>query len=95
MSETKRDYEVGRGKPPVRSRFKKGQSGSERVSPGDPRGPRPRGQPALLVDEFNDCDEARHHLDLSALPKSIPTVPVTAYASDGVRERAPSAGVIG
>ena len=33
MSENKRDYEVGRGKP-VRSRFKKGQ-------PGNPRGPRP------------------------------------------------------
>ena len=34
MSETKRDYDVGRGKPPVRSHFKKGQS-------GNPRGPRP------------------------------------------------------
>ena len=40
MSETKRDYEVARGKPPVRNRFKKGQSGSRRVSPGNPRGPR-------------------------------------------------------
>ena len=39
MSEDKRDYEVGRGKPPVHTRFKKGQS-------GNPRGPRP----ALLVD---------------------------------------------
>jgi hypothetical protein len=35
MSETKRDYEIGRGKPPVHSRFKKGQS-------GNPRGPRPK-----------------------------------------------------
>jgi len=26
MSDTKRDYAVGRGKPPVHSRFKKGQS---------------------------------------------------------------------
>jgi Family of unknown function (DUF5681) len=33
MSENKRDYEVGRGKPPVHTRFKKGQS-------GNPRGPR-------------------------------------------------------
>jgi hypothetical protein len=42
MSETKRDYHVGRGKPPVHSRFKKGQS-------GDPRGPRPKSLPALLA----------------------------------------------
>jgi hypothetical protein len=28
MSETKRDYAVGRGKPPVHTRFKKGQSGT-------------------------------------------------------------------
>ena len=33
-SETERDYEVGRGKPPVHSRFKKGQ-------PGNPRGTAP------------------------------------------------------
>jgi len=31
MSENKRDYQVGRGEPPVQSRFKNGQS-------GDPRG---------------------------------------------------------
>ena len=42
-SENKRDYEVGRGKPLVHSRFKKGQS-------GNPRGPRPKNLPALLVD---------------------------------------------
>jgi hypothetical protein len=41
-SENKRDYEVGRGKPPVHSRFKKGQS-------GNPRGPRPKNLAALLV----------------------------------------------
>ena len=39
MSEDKRDYEVGRGKPPVHTRFKKGQS-------GNPRGPRPKNLPA-------------------------------------------------
>jgi hypothetical protein len=44
MSE--RDYEVGRGKPPVHSRFKKGQS-------GNPRG-RPKNLPALLVDALNE-----------------------------------------
>ena len=42
MSERKRDYAVGRGKPPPHSRFKKGQS-------GNPRGPRPKNLPALLV----------------------------------------------
>jgi hypothetical protein len=33
---------VGRGKPPVHSRFKKGQSGNRRA-------PRPKSLPALLV----------------------------------------------
>jgi hypothetical protein len=47
MSETKRDYQVGRGKPPVHSRFKKGQS-------GNPRGSRPKNLPALLVDALNE-----------------------------------------
>ena len=45
--ENKRDYEVGRGKPPVHTRFKKGQS-------GNPRGPRPKNLPALLVDALNE-----------------------------------------
>jgi hypothetical protein len=35
VSETKRDYQVGRAKPPVHSRFKMGQSGNR-------RGPRPK-----------------------------------------------------
>jgi hypothetical protein len=47
MSETKRDYDLGRGKPPVRSRFKKGQS-------CNPRGPRPKSLPALLVDALDE-----------------------------------------
>ena len=47
VSENKRDYEVGRGKPPVHSRFKKGQS-------GNPRGPRPKDLPALLVEALNE-----------------------------------------
>jgi Family of unknown function (DUF5681) len=47
MSENKRDYEVGRGKPPVHSRFKKGQS-------GNPRGPRPKNLPALLIAALNE-----------------------------------------
>jgi hypothetical protein len=40
MSENKRDYVVGRGKPPVHTRFKKGQSGK-------PHGPHPKN----LLDE--------------------------------------------
>ena len=46
-SGNKRDYEVGRGKPPVHSRFKKGQS-------GNPRGPRPKNLPALPVEALNE-----------------------------------------
>jgi hypothetical protein len=46
-SENKRDYEVGRGKPPVHSRFKKGQS-------GNPSGPRPKNLAALLVEALNE-----------------------------------------
>jgi hypothetical protein len=34
------EYKVGRGKPPLHSRFKKGHS-------GNPRGPRPKNLPAL------------------------------------------------
>jgi len=47
VPENKRDYEVGRGKPPVHSRFKRGQS-------GNPHGPRPKHLPALLVEALND-----------------------------------------
>jgi hypothetical protein len=47
MSENKRDYAVGRGKPPVHTRFKKGQS-------GNPRGPRPKNLPALLIEALNE-----------------------------------------
>ena len=47
MSENKHDYEVGRDKPPVHTRFKKGPS-------GNPRGPRPKNLPALLVEALNE-----------------------------------------
>ena len=47
MSENKRDYEAGRGKPPARSRFKKGQSGNT-------RGPRSKNLPALLVEALKE-----------------------------------------
>jgi Family of unknown function (DUF5681) len=40
-------YRVGRGKPPLHSRFKKGRS-------GNPRGPRPKNLPALLVRALNE-----------------------------------------
>src|SRR5438132_11695615 len=42
MSKTERNYEVGYGKPPAGRRFQKGQS-------GNPRGPRGKNLPALLV----------------------------------------------
>jgi hypothetical protein len=42
MSEDKREHEVGRGKPPAHTRFKKSQA-------GNPRGPRPKNMPALLL----------------------------------------------
>jgi hypothetical protein len=44
---TKGNYEMGYGKPPVHSRFKKGPS-------GNPRGPRPKSLPALLVGALNE-----------------------------------------
>ena len=47
MSETDPDYEVGYRKPPVDSRFKKGQS-------GNPRGPRGKNLAALLVAALNE-----------------------------------------
>ena len=42
MDETDRDYKVGRGRPPLNTRFKKGHS-------GNPRRPRAKNLPALLV----------------------------------------------
>src|ERR1700746_3289577 len=47
MPENKRDSEVAGGKPPLHTRFKKGQS-------GNPRGPRPKNLPALLVAALNE-----------------------------------------
>ncbi|HEX3413771.1 MAG TPA: DUF5681 domain-containing protein [Stellaceae bacterium] len=49
MDEAEGEYKVGRGKPPLHTRFKKGQS-------GNPRGPRPRPKdlPALLVAALNE-----------------------------------------
>jgi hypothetical protein len=45
-AENKRDYPVGRGKPPVHTRFKKGQS-------GNPRGPRAKNLPALWIEALD------------------------------------------
>ena len=49
MDKDEGEYKVGRGKPPLHSRFKRGQS-------GNPRGPRPRPKnlPALLVAALNE-----------------------------------------
>src|SRR5260370_34298605 len=46
MSDTERDYQVGPGKPPLHTRFRKGQS-------GNPRGRRAKNLPALLVEALN------------------------------------------
>jgi hypothetical protein len=47
MTEKKRDYEVGHGKPPVGTRFKKGQS-------GNPGGRAKKTLPPLLVRKFDE-----------------------------------------
>ena len=49
MDEVGGEYKVGRGRPPLHTRFKKGQS-------GNPRGPRPRPKnlPALLAAALNE-----------------------------------------
>ena len=47
MSENKPDYTVGRGEPPVHTRFEKGHS-------GNPRGPRLKNLPALLIEALDE-----------------------------------------
>src|SRR5215471_1079459 len=47
MKECGAEYRVGRGKPPLHTRFKKGQS-------GNPRGPRAKNLPALLVEALGE-----------------------------------------
>jgi hypothetical protein len=47
MSETKRDYQIGYGKPPRGRPFQKGQS-------GNPRGPRRKNLSSLLVAALNE-----------------------------------------
>ena len=47
MSETKRDYQIGYGKPPRGRPFQKGQS-------GNPRGPRTKNLSALLIAALNE-----------------------------------------
>ena len=47
MSETKRDYKIGYGKPPRGGPFQKGQS-------GNPRGPRRKDLSALLIAALNE-----------------------------------------
>jgi hypothetical protein len=47
MDQIEGEYQVGRGKPPLHSRFKKGHS-------GNPRGRRPKTLPALLVRALNE-----------------------------------------
>ena len=47
MAEDEHDYKVGPGKPPLNTRFKKGQS-------GNPGGRRKKQLPALLADALNE-----------------------------------------
>jgi hypothetical protein len=47
MAEDEHDYKVGPGRPPLRTRFKKGQS-------GNPGGQRKKNMPALLADALNE-----------------------------------------
>jgi len=47
MADGESDYKVGPGKPPLHTRFKKGQS-------GNPRGRSPKNLPALLADALNE-----------------------------------------
>jgi hypothetical protein len=47
MSETERQYAAAYRKPPLHTRFKKGQS-------GNPRGPRPKNLPALLIEALDE-----------------------------------------
>jgi hypothetical protein len=47
MSDGERDYQVGPGKPPLHTRFRKGQS-------GNPRGRSAKDLPVLLADALNE-----------------------------------------
>jgi len=47
MAEDEHDYKVGPGRPPLRTRFRKGQS-------GNPGGRRKKNMPALLADALNE-----------------------------------------
>src|SRR5215469_4194622 len=47
MNQPEGEYKVGPGRPPLHTRFKKGQS-------GNPRGPRHKNLPALLVAALNE-----------------------------------------
>jgi hypothetical protein len=47
MADDEQDYKVGHGRPPLRTRFKKGQS-------GNPGGRRKKHMPALLADALNE-----------------------------------------
>jgi hypothetical protein len=49
MSDKKRDYQVGYGKPPKDTRFKKGQSGNPRG-----RAPGAKNLKTLLIDTLNE-----------------------------------------
>ena len=71
MSEVKRDYKIGYGKPPRGRPFQKGQS-------GNPRGPRRKDLSSLLVAALNEPVYATIDSDDRSLrrgPRGLPDWP--------------------
>ena len=81
MTEDKRDYEVGRGRPPAHTRFKKGQS-------GNPRGPGPKNLPALLVEALDEPVTATIDGDRREITKREAVVTHSVNKSAAVDRRA-------
>jgi len=83
VEETDRDYKVGRGRPPLHTRFKKGQS-------GNPRGPRPRAKnlPALLIRALNEPVVVTHNGEARQITKREAVVAQLVDKSAGADLRA-------
>jgi hypothetical protein len=83
MDEIEGEYKVGRGRPPLHTRFKKGQS-------GNPRGPRPRPKnlPALLAAALNEPVAVSGDGDLRQMSKREAVVAQLVDMSTGADLRA-------
>jgi len=83
MDEIEGEYKVGRGRPPLHTRFKKGQS-------GNPRGPRPRPKnlPALLAAALNEQVSVSADGDLRQMTKREAVVAQLVDMSAGADLRA-------